>query len=110
VADSRFPTPELPRIQAQGILKPAPQDNQVLVRVRAAALNPYDVHFLHGTPYLMRLSAGLRKPKFTGIGVDFSGVVESLARTSLGSSLATQFSEAARARSPSTCLSPSSGW
>ena len=64
--------------------KPAPQDDQVLVRVRAAALNPYDMHFLHGTPYLMRLSAGLRKPKFTGIGVDFSGVVESVGKNVTG--------------------------
>jgi hypothetical protein len=48
--------------------------------VRAAALNPYDVHFLHGTPYLMRLSAGLRKPKFTGIGVDFSGAEQRLVK------------------------------
>ena len=52
----------------------------MLVQVRAAALNPYDIHFLRGTPYLMRLIAGLRKPKFTGIGVDFSGVVESVGK------------------------------
>jgi hypothetical protein len=45
--------------------KPAPNDDQVLVRVRAASLNPYDMHFLHGTPYLMRLSSGLLKPRFT---------------------------------------------
>ncbi len=58
--------------------EPSPTANQVLVRVRAAALNPYDLHFVYGTPYVLRLSAGLRKPKFTGIGVDFSGVVESV--------------------------------
>jgi NADPH:quinone reductase-like Zn-dependent oxidoreductase len=63
---------------------PAPKDDQVLVRVRAAALNPYDMHFLHGTPYFMRLSTGLRKPKFTGIGVDFSGVVESVGKNVTG--------------------------
>ena len=40
--------------------KPAPEDGQLLVRVRAAALNPYDMHLLHGTPYFMRLSTGLR--------------------------------------------------
>jgi NADPH:quinone reductase-like Zn-dependent oxidoreductase len=64
--------------------KPAPKDDQALVRVRAAALNPYDMHFLHGTPYFMRLSTGLRKPKFTGIGVDFSGVVESVGKNVTG--------------------------
>lgn len=64
--------------------KPAPKDDEMLVRVCAAALNPYDMHFLHGTPYLMRLSAGLRKPRFTGIGVDFSGVVESVGKSVTG--------------------------
>jgi NADPH:quinone reductase-like Zn-dependent oxidoreductase len=63
-------------LQLEEVEKPVPNDDQVLVRVRAAALNPYDMHFLHGTPYFMRLSTGLRKPKFTGIGVDFAGVVE----------------------------------
>jgi NADPH:quinone reductase-like Zn-dependent oxidoreductase len=66
------------------IEKPAPTDEQVLVRVQAASLNPYDMHFLHGTPYFMRLSAGLRKPKFTGIGVDFSGTVESVGKNVTG--------------------------
>jgi len=64
-------------LQLEESAKPAPKVDQVLVQVRAAALNPYDMHFLHGTPYFMRLIAGLRKPKFTGIAVDFSGVVES---------------------------------
>ena len=54
------------------------------MRVRAAALNPYDLHLLHGTPYLIRLSTGLLKPKFTGIGVDFSGVVESVGQNVTG--------------------------
>lgn len=70
--------PEVLRLEEGA--KPAPKDDQVLVWVRAAALNPYDMHFLRGTPYFMRLSAGLRKPKLTGIGVDFSGVVESVGK------------------------------
>ena len=71
-------------LQLEESAKPAPKVDQVLVQVRAAALNPYDMHFLHGTPYLMRLIAGLRKPKFTGIGVDFSGMVESVGKNVSG--------------------------
>jgi NADPH:quinone reductase-like Zn-dependent oxidoreductase len=71
-------------LQLEEGAKPEPKDDQVLVRVRAAALNPYDMHFLHGTPYFMRLGAGLRKPKFTGLGVDFSGVVESVGKNVTG--------------------------
>ena len=71
-------------LHIEDIEKPAPTDEQVLVRVQAASLNPYDMHFLHGTPYFMRLSAGLRKPKFTGIGVDFSGTVESVGKNVTG--------------------------
>lgn len=57
---------------------PAPADNEVLVKVRAAAVNPLDWHFMRGTPYLVRLMAGLSKPKFTRLGVDVAGVVESV--------------------------------
>lgn len=72
-------------LQLAEVEMPAVKDDQVLVRVRAAALNPYDMHFLHGTPYFMRLmGAGLRKPKFTGIGVDFSGIVESVGQNVTG--------------------------
>jgi len=56
--------------------KPVPADNEILVRVRAAAVNPLDWHYMRGSPYLMRLSSGLGKPDNTRIGVDFAGVVE----------------------------------
>lgn len=63
------------------IEKPVPGEDEARVHVRAASLNPYDMHFLHGTPYVMRLmGSGLRKPKLTGIGVDFSGVVEAVGK------------------------------
>jgi len=72
-------------LQLEEVEKPVPNDDEVLVQVRAAALNPYDMHFLHGTPYFMRLmGAGLRKPKLTRIGVDFSGVVESAGKNVTG--------------------------
>jgi len=64
-------------LKFQDIEKPVPADDQVLVRVRAASINPYDWHFIEGTPKIVRLLiGGLRKPKNTRIGVDFAGTVE----------------------------------
>ena len=60
------------------IEKPVPEDDQVLVRVRAAAVNPLDWHYLHGTPYVMRFSAGIGKPENPRLGVDYAGVVEAV--------------------------------
>ena len=55
---------------------PTPGDGQVLVRVRAAALNPLELHYMRGTPYVMRLGSGLRRPTELRLGVDFAGIVE----------------------------------
>ena len=64
---------------AEEIAKPVPNDNQVLVKVRAASVNPLDWHYIEGTPYLMRLmGSGLRKPKVTRLGVDYAGTVEAV--------------------------------
>ena len=60
--------------------KPVPGDDQVLVRVRAAAINPLEWHFMRGTPYIARMSMGLRVPETTRLGVDYSGVVEAVGR------------------------------
>jgi NADPH:quinone reductase-like Zn-dependent oxidoreductase len=59
--------------------KPSVRAGGVLVRVRGAAANPYDWHFIRGEPYFMRLLFGLRAPKRNCLGVDFSGVVEAVA-------------------------------
>ena len=58
--------------------KPAAADDQMLVRVRAASVNPVDWHFMRGTPYLMRIGLGFPKPKSPRLGADFSGTVESV--------------------------------
>src|SRR5688572_9638243 len=73
-----YGSPDVLRLQS--IEKPVPEDDQVLIRVRAASVNPLDYHYMRGTPYVMRLDGGLRKPKVTRLGVDFAGTVEAVGR------------------------------
>ena len=60
------------------VAKPEPADDEVLVKIRAAAVNPLDWHYMRGSPYLMRLASGLGVPKDQRLGVDFSGTVEAV--------------------------------
>src|ERR1700720_2543263 len=58
--------------------KPVPNDNQLLVRVRAASVNPLDLT-IRG-PWLIRPILGMRKPKDTRLGVDYAGTVEAVGK------------------------------
>ncbi|MBT8105112.1 MAG: NAD(P)-dependent alcohol dehydrogenase [Woeseiaceae bacterium] len=57
------------------VKKPQPGPKDVIVQVKAAAVNPLDYHYMRGSPYLMRLSAGIGSPNDPRMGVDFAGVV-----------------------------------
>lgn len=71
----------LANLKIENIEKPMPTDDQVLVRVKAASINPYDWHFVEGSPKIMRgMIGGLRKPKDTRLGVDFAGTVEAVGK------------------------------
>ena|SRR3712207_6273544 len=70
----------LDALQLRELEKPQLADDSVLVRVRAASLNRLDWYTLTGTPLVARPSYGLRKPKDTGLGVDFAGVVEAVGK------------------------------
>ena len=71
----------LTNLKLENVERPVPNDDQILVRVRAASVNPYDWHFIEGTPYIMRMmGVGLRKPKDTRVGVDFAGTVEAVGK------------------------------
>ena len=71
----------LANLKIEQVEKPTPADDQVLVRVRAASINPYDWHFIEGSPKIIRvMTGGLRKPKDTRLGVDFAGVVEAVGK------------------------------
>ena len=65
-------------LRCEEVEKPAPGANQVLVKVRAASVNRLDWRFQRGMPYMLRMAAGLFKPKVSGLGVDVAGVVEAV--------------------------------
>lgn len=61
------------------VAKPVPADNEVLIKVHAAALNAYDLHLLTADPFVIRLAGfGFLKPKRSILGADLAGRVEAL--------------------------------
>jgi NADPH:quinone reductase-like Zn-dependent oxidoreductase len=60
---------------------PSPGDSEVLVRVRAASVNPHDWHSMRGEPYFIRIPLGPRKPKDGRLGLDVAGHVEAVGRS-----------------------------
>ena len=71
--------PEVLRLE--DVARPIPSDNQVLLKVRAASVNPLDWHYMRGTPYIARvMGMGFRKPKLTRLGKDVAGRVEAVGR------------------------------
>lgn len=59
---------------------PVPADDQVLVKVHAAALNTADTYMVRGKPFMVRFDFGLTKPKHAIPGCDFAGVVEAVGK------------------------------
>ena len=76
IVRSEYGGPEVLRLEE--VAPPAPGEGEVLVRVRAAALNPLNRHMTRGEPYPLRIGMGLRRPKERGLGVDLAGTVESV--------------------------------
>jgi len=68
-------------LKLEQIEKPTPADDQILVKVHAVSVNPYDWHFIEGSPKFMRaMIGGLRKPRDIRLGVDFAGTVETVGK------------------------------
>ena len=74
----RFGSPDVLRLA--DVEKPQVPDDGVLVRVRAAAINPADWYAMIGRPYIARPSMGFRKPKSNRLGTDFAGTVEAVGK------------------------------
>jgi NADPH:quinone reductase-like Zn-dependent oxidoreductase len=74
----RYDGPEV--LALRDIDLPVVGDEDILVQVKATSVNPLDYHFLRGTPYLVRILAGLTRPRANGLGADLAGCVEAVGR------------------------------
>jgi NADPH:quinone reductase-like Zn-dependent oxidoreductase len=74
----RYGSPDV--LELAEIDKPVVRDDEVLVRVHAAAVNPADWHFMRGLPYIARMIIGLRKPRPTVLASDMAGLVEAVGK------------------------------
>lgn len=71
---TRYGSPEV--LQLKEVAKPEPGDKEVLIKVRATAVNDWDWCYVRGKPYLYRLMFGLAKPRVTVLGAEVAGTVE----------------------------------
>jgi NADPH:quinone reductase-like Zn-dependent oxidoreductase len=78
VVNSEYGSPDV--LELKDVERPAVKDDEVLVRVRAAAVNPPDWAGVHGEPYIVRLAYGVRRPRLGVRGTDLAGVVEAVGR------------------------------
>ena len=74
----RYGSPDV--LELRETEQPVPGDDETLVRVRAASVNPADWYGVTGRPYVGRVAMGLRKPKVARVGTDFAGTVEAVGK------------------------------
>ncbi len=74
----RYGPPDV--LQLREMKNPIVEDDDVLVKIRAASANPYDWHVMTGLPYIARAQFGLLRPKTTGMGADLAGTVEAVGK------------------------------
>jgi NADPH:quinone reductase-like Zn-dependent oxidoreductase len=79
IVHERYGRPGPGVLELSEVAVPAPEDDQVLVRVHASSVNPVEWYGVTG-PYFARVGAGFRRPKDPRVGVDLAGVVEAVGR------------------------------
>lgn len=76
---TKYGSPDV--LQLMDVEKPAPKEDEVLIKIHAASVNAYDWHFLTADIFLIRLmGGGLLKPKYTRLGADIAGRVEAVGK------------------------------
>jgi NADPH:quinone reductase-like Zn-dependent oxidoreductase len=75
---SSYGSPDV--LRCEEIEKPVPGDKEVIIRVRAASVNPLDWKLMSGGPFIVRMLLGLGKPKVKRPGVDVAGKVEAIGK------------------------------
>ena len=76
IVHQQYGPPDL--LAFEDVSTPVPGDDEILVRIRAASVNPLDWHTVRGLPYPLRIGNGFATPKKTVLGVDVSGHVEAV--------------------------------
>ncbi len=75
---AKYGSPDV--LQLKEVEKPVPQDNEVLIKIHASSINPFDWRTMRAKPFFIRLKEGLLKPKNKRLGADFSGQIEAVGR------------------------------
>lgn len=78
IVRERYGSPDV--LELKEVEKPVLDNDGVLVRVHAASINAYDWHMMRGSPYVVRMVAGIRRPKSSAMGQDLAGVVEAVGK------------------------------
>ncbi|MCD9022600.1 NAD(P)-dependent alcohol dehydrogenase [Cohnella silvisoli] len=75
---AKYGTPDV--LQLQEVEKPTPKDNEVRIRIYATVVTPSDCAFRKADPFMIRFLYGLRRPKYTILGVEFAGEIEEVGK------------------------------
>ena len=75
---TKYGSPDV--LKFEEVQKPVPGDDEVLIKVHAAAANAGDWHLMRADPFMIRLMYGLQKPKHEILGTDVAGCVEAIGK------------------------------
>jgi NADPH:quinone reductase-like Zn-dependent oxidoreductase len=79
VVYTKYGSPDV--LQLKDVEKPAPKENEVLIKIHAASVNAYDWHLLTADIFLVRfMGGGVLKPKYTRLGADIAGRIEAVGK------------------------------